>query len=230
MKAEDTAALLGSSALLSGLEPEGVLALAEAARQRIYPKDHFVFQQGEPGDALFVLLSGSVHVIAGEEGEEWVVATLRPPDVFGEVALLDGGRRSASVQALESTRVLAVDRRAVLELVAAHPGAADGLLRSFGALVRQKVSQAADVAFLDLHGRAAERLARLMEGEADGASEARIGLNHVQSEIAAAVGGSRRSANEILGFFLERRILELDGRSVVVRNLRALRTMATERP
>jgi CRP-like cAMP-binding protein len=225
MKAEEAAALLGSSPLLSGLEPDDLARLARSARQRIYPTGHFVCRQGEEDDGLFALLSGRVRVMRADEGETAVLATLAPPDVFGEVALLDGGRRSASVQALESTRVLALDRRALLDVITASPTPPTACC-SLGAVFRRSVTQAADLAFIDLPGRVAGRLVRMIEEEPQGTEPATFDLKRIQSEVAALLGGSRRSANKMLGFFLERRILELAGRTVVVRNAPALRASA----
>src|SRR2546423_9813836 len=156
MKAEDTAALLAASPLLAGLEPEALLELAGQAHQRIFPQGHFLFRQGEAGDSLFALLSGRVRAVyAPDAGSDLVLATLAPPDTFGELALVDGGIRAVSVVALESTRVLTLGRASLLRLMSGDPRVAETLLRATGALVRRTTEQAADLVFLDLPSRVA---------------------------------------------------------------------------
>lgn len=223
MNVEETAALLGSTRLFAGLAPEAAASLASEARQRIYPQGHFIFQEGEPGDTLFVVLSGSVQVYrASAEGKDVLLATLRPPDVFGELCVLDEERRSATAQALETTRVLALGRRSVLDLLARDPEATDAVLRSVGSLVRRVTDEAGDLAFLDLPSRAAGVVVRMVEE--DGIVP--LDFRAIQAGIASAIGCSRRNAGRIVGLFLQWGHLELDGRSIVVRDLDALRSRA----
>src|SRR5919202_3683038 len=96
MKAEQAATLLARTSLFAGLDESELLALGACARRRTYQKGEHVFHQGDAGDAVFVLAEGRVKVIfASAEGDEMILATLQPPDVFGELALIDGGPRSA---------------------------------------------------------------------------------------------------------------------------------------
>lgn len=228
MKVEQNASLLAATPLLAGLEPPALLELAGEARQRIFPQGHHVFRQGEAGDELFVILAGRVKVVCTyDDGSEVVLATLGPPDVFGELALIDGGPRSASVQALESTRVLTLGRATLLGLMAGNPGVAEALLRSAGELVRRTVDQAADLVFLDLPGRVARLLLGMIEKNGSG-PEGPVPLDFktTQSVLAASVGGSRQSINQILGHFVQGGYVEVEGRMLVVKDLEALRKRA----
>ena len=228
MKVEDTAALLAASPLLAELAPEALAELAGEAHQRIFPQGHFLFRQGEAGHSLFVLLSGRVRAIYSlDAGSELVLATLAPPDAFGELSLVDGGVRAVSVVALESTRVLTLARAPLLRLMARDPVVAETLLRSMGALVRQTTEQAADLVFLDLPSRVAGMILRLIERE--GALEggtASLDFKDVQSDLAAKLGGSRKSVNQVLGHFVHGGYVEIDGTSLVVVDVEALRRRA----
>jgi CRP/FNR family cyclic AMP-dependent transcriptional regulator len=232
VKIEQTASLLAATPLLASLEPPELLAMAEQARQRIYPEGHFLFRQGEAGDALFVILSGSVRVTcvppgAAEGARELVLATLRAPEVFGELALVDGGLRSASVQALESTRVLTLLRSTLLELMGRNPAVADRLLQSVGELVRRTVGVAPDLVFLDLPGRVAALLLGMVEAAettpVDGMS---LDFKTAQATLAAGMGASRQSVNRILGLLVQDACVEVDGRTLVVKDLEGLRRRA----
>jgi CRP/FNR family transcriptional regulator, cyclic AMP receptor protein len=93
--------------------PEGALAaVAREASIRTYRKGSIVVSEGEPADACYIIAEGSAKVSATSlEGGDLILATLRPPDAFGVIALLDGGFRSASVEALEPLTLAAIARR-----------------------------------------------------------------------------------------------------------------------
>jgi CRP/FNR family transcriptional regulator, cyclic AMP receptor protein len=228
MKPEETAALLAASPLLARLEPEALLELAGESRQRIYPQGHFLFRQGEAGDALFALLSGRVRAVCTQEsGSDLVVATLGPPDVFGELALVDGGPRAVSVVALESTRVLTLGRAPLLHLMAGDPGVAQTLLRATAALVRRTADQAPDLVFLDVPARVAGLLLRMIDREgAPSSGPVSLDFKAAQSDLAAGVGSSRRGINQVLGHFVQGGYVEVDGQSLVVVDPAALRRRA----
>jgi CRP-like cAMP-binding protein len=217
VKASKAATLLAETELFSGFAPETLARLGERALERRYRKGQLIFSEGDSGDALLVLTEGLVKVfVTSDEGDEMVLITLRPLDTFGELALIDGGPRSASAQALEPTTALAVTRDDVRALMREHPQMADSLLASLGALVRRLTEQAADLVFLDLHGRVAKLLVQLArEGNV-------LDLNLTQSDLAAMVGGSRQSINQILQAFQRRGYLDLQGRRITLKRLDAL--------
>jgi CRP/FNR family transcriptional regulator, cyclic AMP receptor protein len=225
---ERTVALLRSTALFSGMSDAALNELAGHASERTFRKGALIFYQGDPGDSLFILAEGSVKVfIASEHGEEMVLTTLRPPDALGEVALLDQGGRSASAEALEPVTAIAFARSTLLELMHSLPGIGDAVLRSAGSLLRRLTGQAADLVFLDLEGR----VAKLLVGMADQRGEEKDGLitldlGLTQSDLAAMVGGSRQSVNQILQALANRGFLDMQGRQVTIRRPDALRRRA----
>jgi len=225
------AALLMDTELFSGLGPAELNKIAELVNDRRYKKGAIIFYQGDPGDAFYVVAEGSVKVfVQSGQGEEMVLVTLRPPDTLGEVALLDEGRRSASAEALEPTTLLAFARSTMLQLLLDEPAIADGLLRSVGAMLRRLTEQASDFVFLDLEGRIAKVLAGFAEqrGEARG-EEISLDLGLTQTDLAHMVGGSRQSVNHILHSLEGRNYLDVGGRSIVIKDLDALRKRAGRR-
>ena len=130
--------LLGRTTMFASMKPAELEKLATFANERSFKKGSLIFYQGDPGDAFYVVASGSVKVfLASKQAEEMVLVTLRPPDVLGEVAVLDGGPRSASAEALEPSMLLAFARSMVLQLMSEEPAIAEGLLRSVGNVVRR---------------------------------------------------------------------------------------------
>jgi CRP-like cAMP-binding protein len=215
------ASVLSGTALFAALKSDALEALAGKSLLRSYRRGQHIFIQGDPSDALYILVEGRVKVVAGsEDGDEVLFATLSPPDVFGELAALDGGPRSATVEALETVRAVAVPRSALLDALQGSPAVADALLVALGQVVRRTSEQIADLVFLDLPGRVAKLIGSLAGSLEPGAA---LDLNLTQRDIAGLVGGSRQSVNQILHSFVRLGYLQIDGRQVIVVRPDALR-------
>jgi CRP/FNR family transcriptional regulator, cyclic AMP receptor protein len=234
VRADQAAALLAQTELFGELDGNALQRVAEQAIWRSYTKGSLIFTQGDPGDSLFVLVEGLLKVVVtSEQGDEMVLVTLRPPATFGELALVDGRPRSASVEAVEPTTALGFERTTLLELIQRYPPVGVGLLRSLGRLLRRLTDQASDLVFLDLHGRVAKLLVRFAESEATPpAAEVVLDLHLTQGDLAQMVGGSRQSVNQILRSLASSGYLELRGRTIVIKELDQLRRRAghAERP
>lgn len=228
MNPERTARILGQTKLFDGLASETLGSMAERCADRAYKKGQLIFHQGDPGEALYVVVEGLVKVVvASPEGAEVLLVTLGPPDTFGELALIDGGPRSASVEVVENTRLLVLTRTTLLELLREHQELADSLLRSLGAMIRRLTEQAADLVFLDLHGRVAKLLTTLADERGQpGDAGVVLDLHLTQTDLASMVGGSRQSVNQILRSFEGRGYVELRGRTIVLKQPDLLRRRA----
>ncbi len=91
---------LQKSRLFEGLLPEEIEMLAEVTQQRKFEQGDVVFEQGDVGDSLFLLVEGSVEVLReGADGSEHLIASLDAPEFFGEMSLIDKEYRSASIRA-----------------------------------------------------------------------------------------------------------------------------------
>src|ERR671916_192135 len=97
---------------------ESVLrSIANGLRRRRFRRNEVIFHQGDPGDSLHVVASGAVKIVLpSAEGEEAIIATLRPGDFFGELSLLDGAPRSATAVAIEQSETMALPRSAFHDL------------------------------------------------------------------------------------------------------------------
>jgi CRP-like cAMP-binding protein len=209
--------------LFQGLEPEVRQRVIATAVPRQFRKGQLLFVENDPGESLIVLRRGSVAVFrTSPTGERAVLSVLRPPEVLGEVSLLDGSARSLSAEALEDCSALALGRAAFMELIHQNPRILDAVMRSLGALIRRLTEQNADHVFLDLPGRVAKTLVRLA-GESQ-APMITIELN--QSQLAEIAGGSRQSVNQAIGSFASRGWLRTEGRRIVVMDVPALRRRA----
>ncbi|HEY0493217.1 MAG TPA: cyclic nucleotide-binding domain-containing protein, partial [Candidatus Dormibacteraeota bacterium] len=154
--------VLAEIPLFQVLSQEGISATARAGLSRIYAPGQIICHQGDPGDHLYAVIDGLVKIVfTSERGDEMVLNILGPEEIFGELALLDGSPRSASVVALKSASIFVLPRRQLLELMSINPGLADEFLKLIGKLVRNLTEKAGDLAFLDLAGRLAKLLLQL---------------------------------------------------------------------
>jgi CRP-like cAMP-binding protein len=172
--AAETRARLASGGVLVSLDP----------RARLFAK-------GDKGDALYVVLEGEVEVrLSSEGGRDVRIAALGTGSVIGEMAALDGGPRSADVDAVRRTRLLRIPRDAVIEALEAEPKALIELVTEMSRRLREADAALEDAALLDLGGK----LARMLLREAgDGAL-----VSLTQVEMARRIGASREKVNRKL--------------------------------
>lgn len=228
MSIERTAELLGKTHIFAALDPEELVTLARASIRRTYTRGESIFHQGDPGEALFVVAEGIVKIVLlSEDGDEMVLATLASGDTFGELALIDGGPRSASARAVQPTTVFALPREAFLRAVNQYPPLLESLHQALGTLLRALLAQASDLVFMDLAGRVAKLLMAMADREGKVQDHGiTLDLHLSQSGLAGMVGGSRPSVNQILKSFEARGYLEVKGKRIVIRHPESLRRRA----
>ncbi|MFN2594507.1 MAG: Crp/Fnr family transcriptional regulator [Actinomycetota bacterium] len=229
MKRDEVVALLGRTDLFRGLDAETRLLLAEQMETRSFVKGQLLFQQGDAPEGLLVLAEGRVKVyVTSQDGDEMVFVTLRPPDVFGELAALDGETRSASAEALEPTTILMLSASSLQVLRRDYPQISESLLFGVVAILRRLSEQAADLVFLDLHGRLAKLLMKLADDRGTVAADGCIAmdLQLTQTDLANMIGASRQSVNATLRSLERRGYIEVEGRTISIKKPDQLRRRA----
>ena len=209
--------------------PDEVLGeLSRSIRPRRFGRNEVLFIQGDPGDALHIINTGSVKIfLPSAEGEEAIIATLRAGDFFGELALLDGEPRSASATAIEATETLTLPRVAFRELLDRHPSLRDAVFASITGQLRRLTRHVEELHFLDLAGRLAARLARLARESAPMQSGP-ISLDwpYTQTDLAAMIGGTRQSVNRLLAGLIDDGLVRIERDCLIVPDLDALERRA----
>jgi len=228
MDARQVAALLGRTELFGRLDPATLLALAERTTERAFSKGAVVFVQEELGDRMFVVAEGSVRlVIRSHHGEVIELVRRTPPDVFGELAVLDGGPRSASAEATQRTRLVVVTRRDLIDLLRSEQHVVEALLSSIGSLVRRANRQTADLAFLTVADRVAGRLLELAGWRDEETAPERLQPVQVtQTDLAQMVSGARQTVNKVLGAFESRGLIEIAGHTIELLQPKELHRLA----
>jgi len=187
-----------------------------------------VVSQDEPGDALFVILSGRVKVVIfGENGREVTLSLLRPGDAFGEISLFDGEPRSANCIALEPTALLLLSRNDLLAHITEFPQTALNLLGEMANRLRRADDNIAQLALCDVHERLIRRLISL--AREDG-SETPEGLllrrRPTQQELANMIGSCRETISRAFNQLAREALIVPRGRQLVVTNALIERTAA----
>jgi len=208
--------VLARCALFSTLPRAAVEQLAAHASIRNCRRGQILFAEGDPGDSLFVVVSGSLKAYSTtEHGYEFLLAVVGPGESLGELALADGGLRSATVSALTEATVMRLPRDAVLAVARSEAALMTALLLALASVIRRLDGHAADLAFLDLP----RRVGKLLLAQRAAHEGARA---LTQTEMAARVGASRQSVNAALQEFQRRGWIRLAAREITVLEPNAL--------
>jgi CRP-like cAMP-binding protein len=215
----DTLATLARCRLFAGLDAAALQRVARGMRSRRFRRGETLFHQGDPGDALLVVRSGSIKIVLpSEAGDEAIIATIGAGDFLGELALLDGAPRSATAVALTATETLVLPRDRFRELIDTEPAIRDGLLVALAAELRRLTTHVEELHFLDITGRLAARLVRLASEQGTNATDGSVRLDSrlTQSDLASMIGATRQSVNKLLGGFVEDGMLRLERDAIVI--------------
>jgi CRP/FNR family cyclic AMP-dependent transcriptional regulator len=209
----------------AGLGPDALDQVAGGMRSRRFRRGEVIFHLGDPGDALFIIVSGEVKIsLPSDSGEEAILVRLRAGDVFGELALLDGAPRSASATALGPVETAVLPRDGFRDLIANEPLVRDALLASLAGELRRLTTHVEELHFLDITGRLAATLVRLAneDGTSLGGGAVQLRTSLTQGDLASMVGSTRQSVNKLLGQFTDDGYLRLERDAIVVTDLDGL--------
>jgi CRP-like cAMP-binding protein len=199
--------------------PEAALSDVEGALTPArFAKNAAVFSQGDPGDAMYVVLVGRVNVaLLSESGREVILAQLGPGDFVGEMAILTGEPRSATVVATEDATLLRLTRADFAGKVRANPEIALRLLAVLARRLAEADEKIGDLALVDVYGRVARfllRLARERGKPAPGGTMIEDRPTH--QEIANVVGTARETVSRAMSDFMRQGLLRIEGKTMVL--------------
>lgn len=228
MGPERIASILAQTGLFGVLDPDSLGVISNEMTTRAHPRGSYIFLQGDPGDRIYVVAEGLLKVIVTSvHGEEMVLETLACPATFGELALLDGQPRSATVEVVSDAVLVSIHGTEFADWARRQPVLYESLLRSVSNIVRRLTDQTSDFVFLDLLGRTAKLLLRLgVRRDVDGQPIIMVDLPLTQSDLAAMVGTSRQSVNQALRTLEKLRCIDIAGRAIAVTDADALRRRA----
>jgi CRP/FNR family transcriptional regulator len=227
MRSAEVVELLGRVPVFSTLVESDLERISEAAVPRHFEPGQVVFREGDSSDTCYIVRSGLTRAIR-EHGDGRVItlATFGPGDIFGELAMFEDERRSATVEATEPTDVVAVLGPDMRRLMVEHPEISTRLVIALGRRLRESNERLTRQSFQTVQSRVATILSELVAHELaarEGVSESDVLLIATQAELAQLAGSSRESASRFLAV-LERAGVISQGRGrLTVHDLGALK-------
>ena len=170
------------------------------------------------GRSLFVIQKGRLKVVLmGSGGREVILSILGESDFFGEISLLDGKPRSATVIALQESRLYSLSHNAFLQYLKGHPQSLLNILEVLCERLRRADAIIGNLALLDVYGRVARFLMDLAQKEGELTEEGMmIKKPPSQAEIASMIGASRETINRAMNDFIRRGLIHKDGRKLLI--------------
>src|SRR5712672_3020443 len=224
--------VLARAGMFQGVEPRAVSALTAELHPVDFPSGHTVFVEGQPGDRLYIVISGKVKIgRRAPDGRENLLTIMGPSDMFGELSIFDPGPRTSSATTITEVRAVSMDRDALRAWIADRPEIAEQLLRVLARRLRRTNNNLADLIFTDVPGRVAKQLLQLAQrfGTQEGGA-LRVTHDLTQEEIAQLVGASRETVNKALADFAHRGWIRLEGKSVLISDSERMARRARSQP
>jgi len=199
--------------IFSDLPEETINQIAQIGSSKTYTKDSIILMEEEVGTALFVIVKGKVKVArTSNDGREVILTILNESDFFGEMAILDGLTRSATVTALEDSEVFVIQRTDFLKLLQQHPEISISLLYELTTRLRAADMKIKSLSLKDAEGKVATVILQI----ADDIGKIKQGIVEIdklplQQDLANMAGTSRETISRTLHSFAKKGLVELDG-------------------
>jgi CRP/FNR family transcriptional regulator len=210
---EDSVQLLREVPVFETLGADDLRRVAEVAVPRRFAAQQVIFREGDESDTCYVVRSGHARAVRENSGGRTIaLAHFGPGDIFGELAMFDDERRSATIETLDAVDAVAVAGSDMRRLLREHPDIAVKLVIALGRRLREANERLTRQSFQTVQSRVAVVLLQLVaQAQAEGAGERDVLVKVTQSEIAQLAGSSRESASRFLAV-LERAGIITQGR------------------
>jgi CRP-like cAMP-binding protein len=214
---EDTIALLRAVPVFSDLGEDELARVAEVAVPRQFVAGEVVFREGDESNTCYIVRHGRARAVREHpDGRSITLANFGPGDIFGELAMFDDERRSATIETLEDTEAIAILGGDMRRLLSDHAEIAVKMLASLGRRLRETNERLARQSFQTVQSRVASVLLQLVAGaRSEGAEEGDVLITSTQASLAQLAGSSRESASRFLAV-LERAGIITQGRGKLV--------------
>jgi len=228
LQADQKRELLANVPLFQGLGPKELDALIPVARTVSLKTREELFHKGDEGAQAYVVIRGKLKALTtSEDGDDVVFSILGPGEVFGEIALLGGTPRTATVTAIDPCELLIIDRRDFISFLRGHPGVAINLLDVLAQRMKRVSELVEDTLFLNLPLRLAKKLVSLSQAYGRPHEQGlRLDLNLSQEEWGDLVGTTRESINKLLRAWTEEGLITVDHGYIIIRDRRELEKLA----
>jgi CRP-like cAMP-binding protein len=212
-RSEEMIALLHGVPAFSALAEEDLAQVVDVTVPRSFGAGEVVFREGDAGDTCYIVRIGRARAVREHsDGRSITLASFGPGEIFGELAMFDDERRSATVEAVEETEAMAILGADMRRLLRAHPDIAVKMLGGLARRLRETNERLARQSFQTVQSRVASVLADMVtSAQSQGAGEQDVLITATQSDLAQLAGSSRESASRFLAV-LERAGVITQGR------------------
>lgn len=221
----DDISFLRNVPIFAELEDKDLQKIVHLGTRQKYKKGNIVVLEQESGAALFVIISGKVKVVRmDEDGREVILSMFGPGEFFGEMSLLDGMARSASVVATVKSELFMIHRRDFLELLHEYPSVAISLLAELAMRLRKADMQIKSLSLKDAAGRVANVLLMLSD-DLGVFRKGKVEIEDMplQQDIANMAGTSRETVSRMLHQFIRDGQVQLKGNKLIINDFEAFR-------
>ena len=215
---------LARISLFERLQKQELEQLAALTQRKTYPSGTAVFFQDDPSDSMYVVLSGSAKIYqTSEDGKERILKILRPGEVVGELAMIEGLPRSASVQTLEDCELLSLSRKDFQAFGDKQPSVLWELLETFAERLRRMNEDVLDLSFRDVPYRVLRVLTQLVDRHGESTADGwRISLPLTVRELASMVGSNAETVGRLVDRYETDGLVKRDGSHWIVPDPKAL--------
>lgn len=207
---------------------EGELAkIVRVGVRKKYKKGSIILLESESGAALFVIISGKVKIVrTDDDGREVILSILGENDFFGEMSILDGLARSASVVAITKTELFMIHRRDFLKLLQDFPAVAIALLKELTMRLRKADSQIKSLSLKDAAGRVANVILQLAD-DIGKIRKGRVEIDELplQQDLANMAGTSRETISRMVHMFIKKGYIDLQGNKLIINDYERFKSL-----
>jgi len=216
----DSGEFLKSVPIFSDLDADRLKQISQLGSRKFYKKDSTVLHENETGSALFVIISGRVKISReSDDGKEVILTILNESDFFGEMAILDGMNRSATVTAIEESELFLIQRADFLNLLQEHPEISVALLQELTQRLRASDLKIKSLSLRDAEGKVASVILQLAD-DIGKIKQGKVEIERLpfQHDLANMAGTSRETISRTIHSFAKRGLIELEGTRLRINN------------
>ena len=199
--------------IFSDLPEETIEQISQVGIRKTFKKDSIILMEEDESGALFIIVKGKVKVTrTSSDGREVILNILSESDIFGEMALIDGLTRSATVTSLEPSELFIIQRNQFLEFLKEHPEISIAVMQELSKRLRTADMQIKSLSLKDAEGKVATVIVQLANDTGrirQGAVE--IEKLPLQQDLANMAGTSRETISRTLHSFAKKGMIELEG-------------------
>jgi len=229
MAPETKEAVLRKTQLFAILTDGEMRTLCGRVSKRHFGRGETLFSEGDQCRGLFVVATGRIRIFKlSPSGREQMLAVEGPGSSFAELPVFDGGVYPASASALEDAEVLFISRQDFQNYCREHPDVALKVLAVVGSRLRRLVGIIEDLSFTTVRQRLISLLLRLAQGGGTSTKQGiRVELTATHQDLAAELGTVRELVSRNLSRLQAEGLLEVDGRTIIVKDLSGLKRQQT---